>query len=89
MARNYPPTDCNKPKSYKLPPLATPTPIEGYPLNPSPPAEIPDYGDMGRVQAIRRRQWEVGRRAPMKPIGEPTLRKRDSVSRRRDGEEHQ
>ena len=70
-----PPTDYNKPKrrSYPLPPLDRPSELEGYPLN-SPGQAVPDYGSMARVQAIKHRK--LGARAPMKPIGEPQLRKR-------------
>ena len=78
-----PDADCNnapvppkpKRKSYPLPPLPGPTEIPGYPLNPSPPAEAPDYGNMGRVAAIKRRQ----RDRKMDPIGPPELIKRGDV----------
>ena len=70
-----PEPDCNKRKSYRLPPLATPTPIPGYPLNPS-PAEVPDYGTMGRVKAIKARQ----RSRKIDPIGPPELVKAREAS---------
>src|ERR1700730_15682864 len=47
---------CNKRKSYRLPPLPIPTEIPGYPLNPTPPAEAPDYVNLARVKAIRATQ---------------------------------
>ena len=66
-----------KPKSYRLPPLATPTELPGWPLNPSPTKEAPDYGSMARVQATRAAQAERrGKRAPLTPIGPSELRKR-------------
>jgi hypothetical protein len=76
--------DCNKPtkskKSYPLPLLPGPTEIPGFPLNPSPPAEAPDYGNMSRVQAIRATQAERrGKRAPLTPSGPSELRKRHDV----------
>jgi hypothetical protein len=47
--------ECNKPKSYKLPRLATPTPIPGFPLAPSRPREdVPDYETIGRAKRLRR-----------------------------------
>jgi hypothetical protein len=64
-------------KPKRLPPLYGPTPIDGYPLNPSPPKEVPDYGNMARLHATRAAQAERrGKKAPLKPIGEPTLRKK-------------
>jgi hypothetical protein len=65
-----------KSKSYRLPTADGPTPIDGYPFNPSPPKEVPDYRSMARVQAVKHRQRKLGAQAPMKPIGEPTLRKK-------------
>jgi hypothetical protein len=66
-----------KRKSYSLPPLSTPTEIPGYPLNLSPGQEIPDYGNIGRVKAIRATQAaRRGKKAPMTPSGPSELRKR-------------
>jgi hypothetical protein len=70
-----PSPDCNKRKSYKLPPLDRPSEIEGYPLNPSPPKDIPEYDSMARVKAIKARQ----RGRKMDPIGPPELIKRGDV----------
>jgi hypothetical protein len=71
------------PKSQRLPPAQYPTEIPGFPLNPTPPAEIPNYASMARLKATRAAVAERrGKRATLKPIGEPTLRKRDNVSRR-------
>ena len=68
--------ECNKPKSYKLPPLAGPTEIPGYPLNPSPAQDVPDYGTIGRVKAMRATQAARRcKRAPLTPSGSPALRK--------------
>jgi hypothetical protein len=61
--------DCNKPKSYRLPPLATPTPIPGFPFAESIPDQVPDYGTIGRAKRVRR-----GTPA-LDPIGPPELRK--------------
>lgn len=36
----------SKPERRRLPPLPRPTEIEGYPLNSTPPTEIPDYETM-------------------------------------------
>ena len=74
--------ECNKPtpsksKSYRLPLADGPTPIDGYPFNPSPPKDVPDYVNMGRVQATRATQAaRRGKRAPMKPSGPSGLRKK-------------
>jgi hypothetical protein len=66
-----------KRKSYKLPPLSTPTEIPGYPLNPSLPAEVPEYGSISRVKAIRATQAaRRGKKAPMTPSGPSELRKK-------------
>jgi hypothetical protein len=71
-----PDPDCNKRKSYKLPPLAGPTEIPGYPLNPTPAQEMPDYGTIGRVKATRAAQAaRRGKKAPLTPSGPPVLRK--------------
>jgi len=77
-------TECNdasvptKPKSQRLPPLATPTELPDYPLNwDAARQEIPDYGSMARLQATRATQAERrGKRAPLKPIGPSRLVKR-------------
>ena len=70
---------CNKRKSYPLPPLPGPTEIPGFPLNLSPPAEAPDYGNLARVQAIRAAQAaRRGKRAAMTPRGPSRLVKRGS-----------
>jgi hypothetical protein len=81
--RTYVSPNCNnapaptKRKSYQLPPLDRPTEIEGYPLNPRPPAEAPDYSSIGRVKAIRATQAaRRGRRAPLTPSGPSELRKK-------------
>jgi hypothetical protein len=81
-----PPTDYNeapvptKRKSYRLPPLETPTPIPGFPLRDPAGHDIPDYGSIGRVKATRAAQAERrGKRAPVKPIGPSELRKRHDV----------
>jgi hypothetical protein len=50
-----------KPERRRLPPLPRPTETEGYPLNSTPPTEIPDYGTMARVTAIKWRQRKLGR----------------------------
>ena len=69
--------------SYQQPPAQYPTEIPGWPLNwDAARHEIPDYGTMARVQAIKPRQRKLGAQMPMKPIGRSELRKRDSVSRR-------
>jgi hypothetical protein len=76
-----PDPDCNKPKftdlrkSYRLPPQETPTPIEGFPLNPSPAPEVPDFGTVNRVKRLRR----AGRTLP-DPIGPPSLLKAREAS---------
>jgi hypothetical protein len=68
-----------KRKSYPLPPLDRPTELEGWPLNPSPPKEAPDYETIGRVKATRAAQAERrGKRAPLKPLGPSSLVKRGS-----------
>jgi hypothetical protein len=69
---------CNKRKSYRLPPLPTPTEIPGYPLNPSPAQEVPDYETMGRVKAIKARQ-RGGGTPRLDPSGPPELLKRGDV----------
>jgi hypothetical protein len=68
------PPQAPKPKRRSLSLAGRPTVLAGWPLNPSPPAEIPDYGTMGRVQAIRHRQRRPGARLPI--TGEPHLIKR-------------
>jgi hypothetical protein len=68
--------DAPKPERRRLPSLPRPTEIEGYPLNSTPPTEIPDYGKMARVTVIKWRQRKLGARAPVKPVGRPELRKR-------------
>jgi hypothetical protein len=70
LTQNSTPVDkCNKPKSYRLPPLATPTPIPGFPFAESIPDQVPDYGTIGRAKRVRRG-------APaLDPIGPPELRK--------------
>jgi hypothetical protein len=66
-----------KRKSYPLPPLAGPTEIPGYPLNPTPAQEMPDYGTIGRVKATRAAQAaRRGKKAPLTPSGSSELRKR-------------
>jgi hypothetical protein len=66
-----------KRRSYPLPPLDRPTEIEGYPLNPSPPKELPDYGNIARLKATRAAQAERrGKKSPLTPIGPSELRKR-------------
>jgi hypothetical protein len=68
-----------KRKSYRLPPLETPTPIPGFPFagQGGEAKDIPDYGSIGRVKAIRATQAaRVGKRAPLKPIGPSELRKK-------------
>ena len=75
--------DCNKPtkrKSYRLPPLDRPTELEGYPLNPSPPKEAPNYESLARVKAIRATQAaRRGKRAPLTPSGPSGLRKNEAA----------
>jgi hypothetical protein len=68
-------------KSYRLPPLAGPTEIPGYPLNnPSPAQEVPDYVTIRRVKAMRATQAaRRGKRAPVAPSGSPALRKRHDM----------
>jgi hypothetical protein len=67
-----------KPKRPRLSPAERPTEIPGYPLNDSPPAEIPDYGTMSRVQAIKHRQQRKIR-AQLPITGEPQLIKRGDL----------
>jgi hypothetical protein len=71
--------ECNKPtksKSYRLPPLDRPSEIPGFPLRDPAGKDIPDYGNMGRVQASRAAQAERrGKKAPLKPTGPSGLRK--------------
>ena len=66
-------TGPTKRKSYRLPPLETPTPIPGFPLAPSRPGEdVEDYGTVNRVRRLRK----AGRTRPLlDPIGPPELRK--------------
>jgi hypothetical protein len=69
-----------KRKSYPLAPLATPTEIPGFPLNPPRDIDLPDYGNIGRVKATRATQAERrGKRAPVTPIGPSELRKARDV----------
>jgi hypothetical protein len=75
-----------KPERRRLSPAASPTEIPGYPLNPTPPAEIPDYGNMARVTAIKTRQRKVGAQLPSKPVGEPQLIKRGDLRTGRTAE---
>jgi hypothetical protein len=71
------PTPTKKRRSHPLPPADGPTPIPGYPLAPSQPKEIPDYGSMARVAATRAAMAERrGKRAPLTPIGPSELRKK-------------
>ena len=42
-----------KPERRRLPPLPRPAEIESYPLNSTPPTQIPGYGTMARVTAIK------------------------------------
>jgi hypothetical protein len=71
-----------KKKSYPLPPLDRPSEIPGFPLREAiigPAKDIPDYGNMRRVQATRAAQAERrGKRAPLKPLGPSSLVKRGS-----------
>ena len=69
------PVSCNKRKSYRLPPLEGPTPIPGFPFRDPAGQEIPDYGSIARVKAIKARQ----RGRKMDPIGPPELVKRCDV----------
>jgi hypothetical protein len=71
------PTPPTKPKR-RLATANYPTEIKGWPLNPSPPASVPDYGTMSRVQAIKHRQRKVGAQLPSK-FGEPQLIKRSDL----------
>jgi hypothetical protein len=71
------PLQSTKPERRRSPPAARPTELPGWPLNPSPPAEIPDYGTM--VQATKQRQRKIGAQLPSKPIGEPRLIKKGDV----------
>jgi len=65
-----------KRKPYRLLSLETPTPIEGFPLNP-PGEDVPDYGTMSRVKATRATQAaRRGKRAPLTPSGPAKLIKR-------------
>jgi hypothetical protein len=65
-----------KRKPYRLLSLETPTPIEGFPLNP-PGEDVPDYGSMSRVKATRATQAaRRGKRAPLTPSGPAKLIKR-------------
>jgi hypothetical protein len=66
----------SKAERRRLPRLPRPTEIAGYPLNSTPPTEIPDYGTMARLTAIKWRHRKSGARAPMKPVGRLELRKR-------------
>ena len=67
-----------KPKPYRRLPVANyPTEIPGFPLNESRAGQdVPDYGTMSRVKAVKHRQRILGARAGMKPNGPPELRKR-------------
>jgi hypothetical protein len=69
-----------KPTLRRLSPAACPTEIPGYPLNDSPPKDVPQYGTMARVVAMRETRAAQarlrGKRAPMSPSGPPELRKR-------------
>ena len=69
-----------KRKSWPLPPLERPTEIPGFPTNPSPPRlDLPDYGSIGRLKAIRAAQADRrGKRAPLTPSGPSRLVKRGS-----------
>jgi hypothetical protein len=74
-----------KPAPRRLVPTERPTPIEGFPFTDSPPAEVPDYGTMGRVQAIKHRQRKVGARLPSEPVGPTQLIKRRDYELRTRG----
>jgi hypothetical protein len=66
-----------KKKSYRLPPLDRPTELPDWPLNPPQDIDLPDYGNLARVKAIRATQAaRRGKKAPMTPIGPSELRKR-------------
>jgi hypothetical protein len=69
-----PSATAQQPERRRQPPAERPTEIPGFPLNDSPPAEIPDYGTMSRVQAIKHRQRKIGAQLPI--TGEPQLIKR-------------
>jgi hypothetical protein len=71
------PPQSAKPQRRRRAPADRPTPIDGYPFNDSSPAEIPDYGTMARVQAIKRRQRKIGAQLPI--AGEPQLIKKGDV----------
>jgi hypothetical protein len=70
------PPQAPKLATLRLPPAERPTPIDGFPMNDSPPAQVPDYGTMGRVQAIRHRQRRPGAQLPNKPMGPTQLIKK-------------
>jgi hypothetical protein len=67
-----------KPNRPRLSPADRPTEIAGYPLNDSPPQDIPDYGNIARVKAMQEQRRERRRKngtATLDPIGAPELRK--------------
>jgi hypothetical protein len=65
-----------QPERQWRPPIDLPTPILGFPLGPSRPGQdIPDYGSMGRVKAIKERQRANGTTI-RDPLGGPQLIKR-------------
>jgi hypothetical protein len=75
--------ECNKPRSprsQRLPSAQYPTELPGWPLNPRPPAEVPDYRTIETASIVVRARKAKGR-SLIEPIGPSELRKRDSVSR--------
>jgi hypothetical protein len=70
-----------KRKSYPLPPLDRPTELPDWPLNPSPPADAPDYGNLARVKATRAAQAaRRGKKSPLTPSGPSRLVKAREAS---------
>jgi hypothetical protein len=57
--------------------IARPSELPDYPLNPNPPAEVPDFHTMQTAQIVARaRQRKIAAQRPVKPIGETRLIKR-------------
>jgi hypothetical protein len=72
------PPQATKPAKLRPSPAARPTEIPGFPLNDNPPRQIPDYGNIARVKAMREQRRERRRkngRVTLDPIGSPELRK--------------
>jgi hypothetical protein len=69
-----------KPKQRRLSPASYPTELAGWPLNPSPPAEVPNFHTMQTAQIVARaRRRKVGAQLPSKPIGPTQLIKKGDL----------